>query len=88
MTAERKTGLADADGHDPRLAAARRLAMQLGSVVEAGFSLRLWNGESVKLGPDARSDLAIAIRSPSAITRLLRWPRLTTLIELLAGGRA
>jgi cyclopropane-fatty-acyl-phospholipid synthase len=77
---------ADPPVPDRRLAAMRRLAMHLAQTIEAGFALRLWNGETVLLGPDARSDLAVAIRSPSAITRLLRRPRLTTLIELLAEG--
>ena len=73
---------------DRRLAAIRRLATHVAETVEAGFALRLWNGETVPLGPDARSDLVVAIRSPAAITRLLRRPRLTTLIELLAKGRS
>ena len=72
---------------DRRLAAIRRLAMHVAETVEAGFALRLWNGETVPLGPHARSDLAVAIRSPSAVTRLLRRPRLGTLIGLLAEGQ-
>ena len=70
-----------------QLAAVRRLVEHLAPAVEAGFSLRLWNGETVPLGPNAKSDLAVAVRSPVAITRLLRRPRLTTLVELIAEGQ-
>ena len=71
---------------DRRLTAARRLAAHLAEAVDADFSLRLWNGEHVGLGKGAGGDLALAIRSPAAITRLLRRPRLTTVVELAASG--
>ena len=65
----------------------RQLAEHLAPAVGASFSLRLWNGEIVPLGPNAKSDLAVAVRSPVAITRLLRRPRLATLVELIAEGQ-
>ncbi len=69
-----------------KLAAARRLAVMLAPALQAGFSLRLWNSEVVPLGPTARTDLAIAVVEPVAITRLLRRPRLTTLIDQFVAG--
>jgi len=69
-----------------RLVGARRLATHLAEVLRADFVLRLWNDETVPLGPQASGDLAVAIRSPVAITQLLRRPRLATVIELLAAG--
>lgn len=69
-----------------RLTAVRLLATHLAGVLQADFVLRLWNGETVALGPEARGDLAIAVNAPGAITRLLRRPRLATAIELLAAG--
>jgi cyclopropane-fatty-acyl-phospholipid synthase len=75
-----------AHGEDRRLAAMRRLAEHVAGQVQADLSLRLWDGSLVPLGPGARGDLAVAIRSPAAVTRLLRRPRLTTLIELIAAG--
>ena len=71
---------------DRRLAAVRRLGGDLAGLLQADLALKLWNGETVKLGPDATGDLAIAIRSPAAITRLVRRPRLKTLIGLVAEG--
>jgi cyclopropane-fatty-acyl-phospholipid synthase len=71
---------------DRKLAAARRLAALLAPALQAGFSLRLWNGETVPLGANARPDLAIAVRAPAAITRLLRRPSLTTVIALFTAG--
>jgi cyclopropane-fatty-acyl-phospholipid synthase len=71
---------------DRKLAAARRLVALLAPAMQAGFSVRLWNGELLPLGPGARPDLAIAINSPAAITRLLRRPRLSTLIDQFTAG--
>ena len=71
---------------DRRLDAAHRLAVHLASVLGADFALRLWDGTTVPLGSSARTDLALAIRSPGAITRLLRRPRLTTVDEIAAAG--
>lgn len=68
------------------LPAIRRLGAQLADVLQADFMLRLWNGETIPLGPQASSDLAVVIRSQAAITRLLRRPRLSTIIELFAAG--
>jgi cyclopropane-fatty-acyl-phospholipid synthase len=64
----------------------RRLGGHLAEVLQADFVLRLWNDEMIPLGPQPSTDLAVAIRSPVAITRLLRRPRLATVIELLAAG--
>ncbi len=72
--------------HDRKLAAARRLAALLAPALQAGFSLRLWNGDVLPLGPNARTDLAVAIHSPDAITRLLRRPRLATVIDQFTAG--
>jgi cyclopropane-fatty-acyl-phospholipid synthase len=69
-----------------QLKGARRLLGHVATLVQADLSVRLWTGELVPLGPSAPDDLAVAIRSPHAITGLLRRPRLTTLAELIAAG--
>lgn len=79
---------------DPRLAAARRLALHLAERLDADLVLRLWDGSRIALGagaPGAQMEAApdapvLALNDPAAITRLLRRPRLTTLVELLAEG--
>ncbi|HEY8578931.1 MAG TPA: class I SAM-dependent methyltransferase, partial [Beijerinckiaceae bacterium] len=71
---------------DKRLAAARRLAAHLADLLDADLTLRLWNGERIALGRRPPGDLALAINDPAALTRLLRRPRFTTMIELLAEG--
>lgn len=71
---------------EPRLQALRAFLTDLGQSLQADFSLKLWDGSHVPLGPGARDDLSIAINSPRAITRLLRRPRLSTLIDLSAEG--
>lgn len=72
---------------DRRLAAARRLLRHLSERTPAALGVRLWNGEIVPLGPDHADAPRIAINDPRAITRLLRRPRLATLIEQIAQGR-
>jgi len=71
---------------DKRLVAARRLLKHAAQELQADLSVRLWNGEIVPLGPQARQDVLLTIESPDAISRLVRRPRLTTLVELLATG--
>ncbi len=69
-----------------RTAALRRLAEHVAPLLCADFVLRLWDGSETKMGPAARNDLAIAIRSPAMLTRLVRRPRLASLIEGFATG--
>jgi cyclopropane-fatty-acyl-phospholipid synthase len=69
-----------------QLEAARRLLNHAAGVLAAPIAVRLWTGETIPLGPGARDDLLLAINDPGAIGRLLRRPRLTTLIDLLASG--
>lgn len=71
---------------DRQLAGAKRFLVHLGGILQAELAVRLWNGERVPLGPAAADAPTIAIRTPRAITRLIRRPRLTTLIELVAAG--
>ena len=67
---------------DSRLAALRRLIEGLAPQLELDLAIRLWDGETIPLGSRWSGDLALAIHDPSAITRLLRRPRLPTLIDL------
>ena len=64
---------------DWRTAALRRLAEHVAPLLCADFVLRLWDGSETKMGPAARNDLAIAIRSPatslSRAARCLTSPR-------------
>lgn len=47
------------------------------------LALKLWDGVPLPLGPRWSGDLAMEIHSPGALTRLLRSPRLQTLVELI-----
>ncbi len=67
-----------------RLAAARRLVAEIAGHLQADLSVELWNGEVLPLGPGARDDVRIAVRSPGAIRRLLLRPKLLTIFELYA----
>ena len=71
---------------DSLLSCAHRLGSHLAAQLQVDVVLRFWDGSVVPLGPGARGDLALAIRSPVAITRLVRAPRLSTLVDLLAQG--
>ncbi|WP_198369064.1 SAM-dependent methyltransferase [Roseomonas rosulenta] len=71
---------------DRRIAPLRRLAAHVAQVAPIDLSLRLWDGVLLPLAPAARSDLVVAIATPAALTRLVRRPRLTTVVELIAEG--
>ena len=71
---------------DKQIEAARRLLTHAAEVLAAPIAIRLWNGETFCLSPDAPDDVLLAINDPGAIGRLLRHPRLTTLVDLLAAG--
>ena len=72
--------------NDKLIARARTLLQHISAELQANLYVRLWNGEVVPLGPDVREEVGFAIRSPLAITRLLKAPKLTTLVELMAAG--
>ena len=69
-----------------RLRAARAIAGEIGRHLRADCAVELWNGERVPLRPGARDDLAVRIASPAAVGRLIRSPRLMTLVELCVAG--
>lgn len=63
---------------------ARALIQEAARTLEADLSIELWNGEVLPLGPGARDDIRFVVRSPNAVRRLLKKPRLMTLFELYA----
>jgi cyclopropane-fatty-acyl-phospholipid synthase len=73
-------------GADRRIEAAHRLLAELRLHAPIDIAVRLWNGEVVALGAGNPGDLCVALNTPAAITRLVRRPRLKTLIELVAEG--
>ena len=66
--------------------AARRIVEHIALHLGADLSVRLWDGSIVALGPQARSDILIAVNTPAVVRRLLFSPRLMTLFELYADG--
>jgi cyclopropane-fatty-acyl-phospholipid synthase len=71
---------------DRRIEAARRIAEHVAEHLQADLSLKLWDGSIVPLGPNARRDILVVVRSPAAVRRLMFSPRLMTLVELYASG--
>ncbi|WP_424813535.1 class I SAM-dependent methyltransferase [Roseococcus sp. YIM B11640] len=71
---------------DSRLARLRDLIAGVAPKLDLDLALRLWDGQAIPLGPRWSGDLAIAVHDPQVVTRLLRRPRLPTLIDLLAEG--
>lgn len=69
-----------------RTAALRRLAAHVAEVAPIDLSVRLWDGSVLPLAPGAREDLTLVIGTPAALTRLVRRPRLPTVVELIAEG--
>ncbi|MBX9700043.1 MAG: hypothetical protein K2X74_11445, partial [Acetobacteraceae bacterium] len=71
---------------DPRLAAIHRLVAQAAAGLGMDLAIRFWDGSVAPLGPRWSGDLAIVVGAPAALARLIRGPRLTTVVELVAEG--
>jgi cyclopropane-fatty-acyl-phospholipid synthase len=69
-----------------KLKAARAVLREFATHLEADLSAELWNGEVIPLGPNARGDIRIVIRSPDAIRRALLHPGLDTMFRLYGEG--
>lgn len=71
---------------DGKARAARRFIEHIGTLLQCDLYVRLWNGEVIPLGTAPRGPVGIAIMRPNAISSLVRWPRLSTLLDLLIHG--
>jgi cyclopropane-fatty-acyl-phospholipid synthase len=67
-----------------RLKAARTMVVHLAEHLGGDLCVELWNGEVLPLGPNARDDVRIAVRSPNAVRRLMLKPKLATIFSLYA----
>jgi cyclopropane-fatty-acyl-phospholipid synthase len=57
-----------------KLAAARRICEYVGKMINARFSVRLWDGSMIPLGEDVDPEFFLAINGPGVIGALLRKP--------------
>ncbi len=73
--------------HNRDTAPLRAFLEHLAGIVEADFSIILWNGDIVPMCQKPSSDLALKIYDPGVITSLLRKPRQSTLIWMMVHGR-
>jgi cyclopropane-fatty-acyl-phospholipid synthase len=69
-----------------RLDAARAILGLIRLHAEANLSAELWDGSVIPLGPSARADVRLCIRSGAAFRRLLLSPNLMTVYEQFAAG--
>jgi cyclopropane-fatty-acyl-phospholipid synthase len=60
---------------------------ELAAHLQANLSAELWNGEVIPLGPGAKDDIRLVIRSPEAIRRALLHPGLETMFRLYGEGQ-
>ncbi len=65
---------------------ARDAFAYFGELFDAGFSLRLWDGSIVPLGPNANPHIQLSISGPGVIASVMRRPNLETLLRLYAAG--
>jgi cyclopropane-fatty-acyl-phospholipid synthase len=70
-----------------RLHSARTVLEHVAPLVGARFSVRLWDGSCVPLGPHADTGFAIAIAGPGVIGSMLRRPTLENLLRHYATGQ-
>lgn len=67
--------------------AAQAFLEQLASLLNAPFSVRLWDGTTVPLGPQVRPELVLSISGPGVIGSLLRRPTPDNLLRHYARGQ-
>jgi cyclopropane-fatty-acyl-phospholipid synthase len=70
-----------------QLAAAREVLGQLAELLNARFSVELWDGSRVPMGREVHPDLRVAIKGPGVIGGLLRWPTLDNLVRHYTTGQ-
>lgn len=71
----------------PRLSAAgRELFQHVSERIDTPFSIRLWDGTIIPLGPNADPKLLITIRNPQVIGAIVRRPSLETVLRQWATG--
>lgn len=73
--------------HDQKLLeSAKHLLRQVAEGLNAGISVKLWDGSIVPLGAGADPNLYVSIRGPGVIGTFLRRPKLDTLFRQYAHG--
>jgi len=69
------------------LQSAKHLLRQVAEGLDAGISVKLWDGSIVPLGDNADPKLYVSIRGPGVIGTFLRRPKLETLFRQYAQGQ-
>lgn len=75
-----------ASRRNERLQAARRIFEHIAGVLDASFSVRLWDGTIVPLGSEADPRYFISISGPGVIGSILRRPTLENILRHYASG--
>jgi cyclopropane-fatty-acyl-phospholipid synthase len=70
-----------------RLEAARTILQHIATAVEAPFSVRLWDGSMIPLGPDVDPRFFISLSGPGVIGSILRRPTLENVLRHYASGQ-
>jgi cyclopropane-fatty-acyl-phospholipid synthase len=72
--------------NEKKLAAARNIAEYFGELINARFSMRLWDGSMIPLGKNVDPEFFIAINGPGVIGALLRRPTYENLLLQYING--
>jgi len=70
-----------------QLSAAKTVLAHVAELLNARFSIRLWDGTVIPLGQNVDPRMCISISSPGVISSLLRRPTLDNLVRHYAQGR-
>lgn len=68
---------------EKQLAALRKWLTKAAEEIQADISIKLWNGEIIPMGPNAKSDIYLEIKSPEVIRRIIFAPKLMTVFEII-----
>lgn len=85
-TFRKKSAPLPLDSDQKRLHAARAIFEHVGSIIDARFSVRLWDGSLVPLGSAVEPGFFISLSGPGVIGALLRRPGIETLLKHYASG--
>lgn len=72
--------------YEKQLSVFKKWLLEIATKLDSTLSVKLWDGEIISLGKNAKDDIVFAINSQEAVTRLIYRPKLETVFQLYYEG--